>query len=133
MMRSETLSIKIETSFERAWNFISNPENLHLWTVDFAIEKPEKNGDQYKVKTPRGVIDLFVKTNLEEGNIDFYFGRGGNYASSSSRLLAIPGNGEIEYYFTQSEPKNASPGLFEKLVSNVKKELEILKDILESR
>lgn len=132
MMRSETLSIKIETSFERAWNFISDPENLHLWTVDFAIEKPEKNGNLYKVKTPRGVIDLFVKTNVVEGNIDFYFGRAGNYASSSSRLLAMPEGGEVEYYFTQSEPKNASPGLFEKLVSNVKKELEILKGILES-
>ena len=132
MIRSETLSIKIETSFERAWNFISNPENLHLWTVDFAIEKPEKNGDLYKVKTPRGVIDLFVKTNLVEGKIDFYFGRGEDYASSTSRLLAIPECGEVEYYFTQSEPHNASPGLFEELVSNVKKELEILKDILES-
>lgn len=133
MMRSETVSIKIETSYERAWNFISNPENLHLWTVDFASEKPEKNGDLYKVKTPRGVIDLFVKTNLEEGNIDFYFGRGGHFESSSSRLLAIPESGEVEYYFTQSEPKNASPRLFEKLVSNVKKELEILKGILESQ
>lgn len=132
MKRSETLSITIETSYDRAWNFISNPDNLHLWTVDFAIEKPEKNGDVYKVKTPRGVIDLFVKTNTENGKIDFYFGRGGHYESSSSRLLVLPESGEIEYQFTQAEPNNAPPGLFEKLVSNVKKELEILKVILES-
>lgn len=133
MKRSKTLSITIDTSYDRAWNFISNPENLHLWTVDFAIEKPKKMGGVYKVKTPRGVIDLFIKTSRKDGKIDFYFGRNGHYESSTSRLLALPENGKFEYYFTQFEPKNAPPGLFEKLVSNVNKELEILKGILESQ
>ena len=133
MNRSETLSIAIKTSFYKAWDFISNPENLHLWTVDFALEQPKKNGDVYNVKTPRGVIDLFVKTSREDGKIDFYFGRDGNFESSISRLFTLHGSGEIAYYFIQSEPKNAPPGLFEKLVSNVKRELEILQVILESR
>jgi len=131
--RSETLSITIETTFDKAWDFISNPENLHLWTVDFALEPPERNGDIYNVKTPRGVIDLYVKTSRVDGKIDFYFGRDRHFESSASRLLTLHGSGEIAYYFTQSEPKNAPPGLFEKLVSNVKRELEILKEILESR
>jgi hypothetical protein len=133
MRRSETLSIKIKTSFDKAWDFISNPENLHLWTVDFALEPPEKNGDIYNVKTPRGMIELFVKACREDGRIDFYFGMEGDFESSSSRLIALNASGEIAYYFTQYEPKNAPPGLFEKLVSNVKREVEILKEILESR
>lgn len=133
MKRSETLGITIETSFDKAWEFISNPENLHLWTVDFALEPPEKNGDVYNVKTPRGVIELFVKTSREDGEIDFHFGKDGHFESSSSRLLALHGGGEVAYYFTQSEPENSPPGLFEKLVSNVKRELDILKEILESR
>jgi hypothetical protein len=41
-------------------------------------------------------------------------------------------DGKVAYYFTQSEPENAPPGLFEKLVSNVERELGILKEILES-
>ena len=131
-MRTETLCVIIKTPFNRAWDFITNPETLHLWTVDFALEAPEKEGDIYRVKTPRGVIDLFVRTSREGGNIDFYFGRGGHYQKSSSRLVELHRNGEIAYYFTQSEPEDAPPGLFEKLVSNVKRELEILKGILES-
>jgi len=132
MKRSETLSIKIGTSFDRAWDFISDPENLHLWTVDFALEPPEKCGEIYKVKTPRGVTDLFVKTSRGEGKIDFYFGRDGHFECSPSRLLDLHGGGELTYYFTQTEPKNAPPGLFERLVSNVRQELENLKVILES-
>lgn len=133
MKRSETLSIKIETSFDMAWDFISDPENLHLWTVDFAVEPPEKCGDMYKVKTPRGVTDLFVENSRDEGKIDFYFGRDGHFECSPSRLLDLHGGGELTYYFTQFEPENAPLGLFERLVSNVKRELEILKEILESR
>lgn len=126
------MSVTINTTFDKAWNFISNPENLHLWTVDFALEAPEKDGDIYRVKTPRGVIDLFVGAAKEDGNIDFYFGKGGHYQKSSSRLVELHQNGEVAYYFTQSEPDNSPPGLFEKLVSNVERELEILKEILES-
>lgn len=133
MKRSETLSIRIETPFDTAWDFITAPENLHLWTVDFALEPPEKNGKIYSVKTPRGDLDLFVKTSREGGNIDFYFGRRGEFRSSPSRLVELSEGGGVEYYFTQSEPEDAPTGLFEKLVSNVKRELENLKEILESR
>lgn len=131
MRRSETLSVSIQTSFEKAWVFITNPENLHLWTVDFALSLPKKEGDIYKVETLRGVIDLFVKSNRETGAIDFYFGRDGRYGCSPSRL--IPNDDGVLYIFTQFEPKDAHPGLLEKLVSNVKKELLILKERLESK
>ena len=131
MRRSDTLSVLIETSFENAWKFISDPRNLHLWTVDFALSQPKKVDDLYKVETPRGVIDLFVNSDKKKGTIDFYFGKGGRYSCSPSRLHS---NGErVIYFFTQFEPEGASPGLFEKLVSNVREELQILKNQLESK
>jgi hypothetical protein len=131
MQRSETLSAYILAPFEKVWNFISNPENLHLWTVDFALAQPQKVGDIYKVQTPRGERDLYVKGNEEWGVIDFYFGTGGKYGCSPSRLIKS-GDGII-YIFTQFEPMGAPPGLFETLVGNVKKELIILKDLLEPK
>lgn len=131
MRRSETLSVSIQTSFEKAWVFISNPENLHRWTVDFATSPPEKVGDLYKVKTPRGVLQLFVKSDRQTGVIDFYYGTEGRYKCSPSRLLR--NDGGVVYIFTQFEPDDALPGLFEKLVSNVKKELQLLKEQLESQ
>jgi hypothetical protein len=39
----------------------------------------------------------------------------------------------VLYIFTQFEPPGAAPGLFETLVGNVRKELEILKAILEQK
>ncbi len=130
MRQSETLSVSIQTSFDKAWTFISAPENLHLWTVDFAVSSPRKTGDIYKVETPRGVIDLFVKSDRNAGTIDFYFGREGRYGCSPSRLVS--NDDGVLYIFTQFEPNDAPPGLFEKLVSNVRKELRILKERLEA-
>lgn len=130
MRQSETVSVSIQTSFDKAWAFISAPENLHLWTVDFALSSPRKTGDIYKVETPRGVIDLFVKDDRNAGTIDFYFGREGRYGCSPSRLVL--NDDGVLYIFTQFEPNDAPPGLLEKLVSNVKKELQILKELLEA-
>jgi hypothetical protein len=130
LRRSETLSISIQTSLDKAWTFISNPENIHLWTVDFALSPPKKAGDIYKIETPRGVIDLLVVSKRNAGTIDFYFGREGRFGCSPSRLL--PNDDGVLYVFTQFEPKDAPPGLFEKLVSNVRKELQILRERLES-
>ena len=130
MRRSETLYISIKTPFDKAWDLISHPENLNLWTVDFVLSSPKRKGDVYQVETKRGFIDLFVKSNQETGIIDFYFGRDGQYACSPSRLLK--NDDGVLYIFTQFEPTIPAPELFEKLVSNVRKELLILKDILES-
>lgn len=131
MQRAETLSAYLNAPFDKVWDFISNPENLHLWTVDFALTPPQKIGDVYRVQTPRGERDLYVKTNKDLGVIDFYFGTGGNYGCSPSRIIQS-GEGVI-YIFTQFEPAGAPPGLFERLVENVKKELSILKDLLEPK
>lgn len=130
MQRSETLSVSFQASFDKAFNFIANPENLHLWTVDFALAPSLKVGEVYKVQTPRGGLDLFVKADPESGVIDFYFGSGGKYRSSPSRLLRNEDG--VVYIFTQFEPPNAPPGQFEALVGNVRKELAILKELLES-
>ncbi len=131
MRRSDTLTVLIETSFEKAWAFISNPVNLHLWTVDFAISEPEKVDDLFKVETPRGMIDLFVKSDRKTGTIDFYFGKGGKYSCSPSRLMS--NDDGVLFMFTQFEPEGAPSGLFENLVSNVKTELQVLKEHLESK
>lgn len=131
MRRSETLSVSIKTSFEKAFNFIADPENLHLWTVDFALAPPTRAGEIYKVQTPRGELDLFVKSDKETGVIDFYYGTEGRYRSSPSRLLESDDG--VVYIFTQFEPPGAPPGQFETLVGNVRKELVLLKGLLESQ
>ena len=128
MRRTATLSVSILTGFDRAWEFLSDPANLHLWTVDFALSPPSKVGDLYRVETPRGTLDLFVKKDRETGVIDFHFGKNGQYHVSPSRL--IPNAAGIVYMFTLFEPDHAAGGFFDSMVSNVRKELEILKERL---
>ncbi len=124
MARSATRSVALRAGFDEVFNFLSDPQNLHLWTVDFATAPPEKSGDVFKVTTPRGMLDVYVRGDRETGVIDFFFGRDGQFRSSPSRLLR-DGDG-VAYVFTQFEPAGAPEGLFERLVGNVEKELDIL-------
>ncbi|MFQ5657857.1 MAG: hypothetical protein ACE5G5_09975, partial [Candidatus Methylomirabilales bacterium] len=131
VQRSETLSIAIQVPFDRVWTFLTDPTKLHLWTVDFALAPPEPRGDVFRVQTPRGELDLFVKADQETGVIDYYFGRDGQYRCSPSRLVRT-GDGVV-YIFTQFEPPGVPTGRFETLVANVRKELEILKSLFEGK
>ena len=126
MRRAATLSVSLGAPMERVFDFVSDPRNLHLWTVDFATEpaRRREGGDVYVVQTPRGPLDLFVRGDRATGVVDFFFGRDGTYCSSPSRL--VPNGDGCVYVFTQFEPPDAPPGLFERLVESVKKELEIL-------
>jgi hypothetical protein len=97
--------------------------------VDFALAPPTRHGDVYKVQTPRGELDVFVRADRHSGVIDFHFGRDGRYRRSPSRLLES-GEGVV-YTFTVLAPDDAEPGRFEQLVANVEAELERLRELLE--
>ncbi len=129
MRRCKTFSQAIRSGYDQAWEFISNPDYLHLWTVDFALGPPVRTNDAYIVHTPRGPRELKIISDRGSGIIDFYFGREGIFACSPSRLIAN-GDGVI-YIFTQFEPVDAPSGLFETLLANVEKEMEILQKLLE--
>ena len=92
---------------------------------------PEPRGDTFRVQTPRGELDLFIRADQATGVIDFHFGRDGKFRCSPSRLVRTEEG--VLYIFTQFEPPGAAPGLFETLVGNVRKELEILKSLLEQK
>jgi len=129
--RSKTLSVTIDAPFERAWEFIADAANLHLWTVDFALSRPHRKGDVWVVDTPRGPLDLFVECDRRSGAIDFHFGRDGRFRRSPSRLRRS-GRGVV-YSFTVQEPDDTEPVVFERLVANVSAELARLRDLLEDR
>jgi hypothetical protein len=132
MRRAETLSVSLAVPFDRAWELLSDPRNLHRWTVDFATEPPrarEPGGDVFLVQTPRGPLDLVVRCDRASGVIDFHFGRDGRLRCSPSRLIRNEDDGCV-YVFTQFEPPDAPPGIFERLIENVRRELELLKSIL---
>jgi hypothetical protein len=127
--RSKTLSVTINAPFERAWDFIADAGNLHLWTVDFALVPPQRKGGVWVVDTPRGRLDLFVESDRRSGAIVFHFGRDGRFRTSPSRLRRR-GLGVV-YSFTVHEPDDAEPVGFERLVANVSAELARLREVLE--
>ena len=131
MRRAETLSVSLAVPFEQAWDFLSDPRNLHRWTVDFATAPPQPTANDavFAVQTARGSLELFVRCDQASGVIDFHFGRGGQFRCSPSRL--IRNDDGCIYVFTQFEPPGAAPGLFETLVANVRQELKLLRELLE--
>ncbi len=125
MRRSATFTASLASPFDEVWPFLSNPENLHLWTVGFAQSAPTPSGDGFKVETAKGTLDLFVRCSRDTGVIDFYFGRDGGHALSPTRLLEN-GGGSI-FIFTLFEPDKAAAGQYETLVENVRSEMDLLR------
>lgn len=128
-LSSRTLGVSIDAPFERAWQLIADPGNLHLWTVDFALAPPRREGALYKVQTPRGELDLFVESDRCSGVIDFNFGRDGHYRRSPSRLLR--NNDCVVYVFTVFAPDDADEAAFDRLAGHVEAELQRLRELLE--
>jgi hypothetical protein len=90
MARATTLSVDLHSPSDEVWRFISDPRNLHLWTVGFVIEPAQvKQNDVFAVQTPRGSLDLFVRADAQSGVIDFHFGRDGVFRVAHLRLHAV--------------------------------------------
>jgi succinate-semialdehyde dehydrogenase/glutarate-semialdehyde dehydrogenase len=84
------------------------------------------------VETPRGTLELFVRADRGSGAVDFHFGTGGDLRVSPTRLLDRGEDG-VAFEFTVIEPPDAPEGLFDRLLANVERELEILKQRLERK
>ena len=125
MRQAATFSVSLGAAFDRVFDFLADARNLHLWTVEFALEAPVQRGDMFEVTTPRGTLELRVRADRASGVIDYLIGPAGKGNAAHSRLLRVDDG--CVYVFTQFEPPGAPPGLFERLCGNVSKEMEILK------
>lgn len=95
-------SVNLQTSKEKAFNYISNPNNLNKWTGAFK-EADEKSA---LLVTPRGElrIGLETKTNKKLGTIDWYMTMPDNSIGIAYSRVTTGPDGKAIYSFTLIAP-----------------------------
>jgi len=117
-------SVRLETTFERAFEYVAEPANLLAWTHAF---KAVQNGRAI-LTTPAGSVEvgLKVKSSRSEGTIDWHMTfPDGKVASAYSRLVP-ESNGHSVFSFVLLAP----PVPLEQLEGTLNQQAQILRQEL---
>jgi len=71
MNKSMTLSVSIDSSPAKVYDYISDPEHMPEWTKGFALSV-RKDGREWKVGTPDGPVTLRFAVKNTFGVLDHY-------------------------------------------------------------
>ncbi|WP_206539839.1 hypothetical protein [Kordia zhangzhouensis] len=124
-------SVSIQTSKNKAFEYISNPSNLSEWTNAFK-EADEKSA---LLITPNGEmkIGLEIKTNKELGTIDWYMTMpDGSVGVAYSRVVIGSDNNAIYSFILIAPPVPLEQieGTLSEQIVQLKEELQKLQAIL---
>ena len=127
MKTVSTQTISIEASYEKSFNYLSDPLNQKEWAT-FFIKDVQKQGNTFIAETPMGIVPIRVEGNIDTGVLDIYLGDG---EPTKSRLLKNE-NG-CEYLFTIMKPHDMPDAAWENEgLPGLATELNNLKQILEN-
>jgi hypothetical protein len=124
-------SVNIQTTTEKAFNYIANPQNLPKWTSAFS----QADETTALLITPNGElkIGLETKTNKELGTVDWYMTMpNGSIGIAYSRVVGGP-DGKAIYSFVLIAPPvplEQIEGTLSAQMVQLKEELEKLRSIL---
>lgn len=128
-MRADTKTISIHADARRAFDFLSDPENLPRWAVGFA-KSVRRDGERWVVTTGGGEMGLRVLADPSSGVVDFVMSPApGVEAVAASRV--VPAGDGVEYVFTQLQAPGMPDDVFAKNVRALEHELTVLKALLE--
>lgn len=125
-MKHSTHSVTLETSFEKAYDFLSDWRNQPQWAVNFVKGIRQDNG-QIIMTTPNGDVPIQWRANRDLGTIDMIFP---GDSLLPTRLSAI--GDSLVYTFTFSVPPDLPEEAFRQAQYNMDEELAMLKRILET-
>jgi hypothetical protein len=124
-----TLSVTINCTYDKAFEYLSVPINQKEWAVHFFLDIEEIEGKTIAT-LPFGKLPLEVKSDYETGVLDIYLGEG---KPTRTRLISID-SGLNMYNFTLAQPKNMPDEVWQnKAIVDMQDELNTLKSILENR
>jgi hypothetical protein len=117
-------SVRIKTTPEKAFRYISDPKNLPRWTHAF---KEVRNG-KARIATPAGAVEVGLRVNASasEGTIDWHMTfPDGNVGTAYSRV--IPDSAEYSIY---SFILMAPPVPLEQIEGTLNQQAQILREEL---
>ncbi|MGP4081213.1 hypothetical protein ACTWQL_14995 [Pseudalkalibacillus sp. R45] len=127
LMNSKTLSISIDCSVNKAYDFISNPENLPQWSF---FESVKRVNDQWIAETSDGPMNIRFVDRNEFGIVD-HFVTPSPDESINVPMRIIPNGTGCEVIFTAFQQPMMSEGQFNQDLDQVQQDLETLKQLLE--
>ena len=123
-MYADTQTITLPVSFEEAFAFLAEPENLPRWAVGFA-PGIRREGDDWIVRTAQGEMPIRVVADASRGTIDFEMRVApGLEAVAYSRV--VPNDSGAEYVFTQFQLPGMADDVFAAQRAALAEELAIL-------
>lgn len=128
-MNAHTETVMIQVSPKVVFDFIANIENLPKWAVVFC-QHLRREGSRWIVTTPGGDLTIRYVTEPKSGVIDMYVSPApGVEGAAYSRV--VPNGGGSEYVFTFFQTPDISDDDFARQGASLKKELGVLKGLLE--
>jgi hypothetical protein len=123
-MRADTQTVTLPVSFEEAFAFLAEPENLPRWAVGFA-RGIRREGEDWIVQTAQGEMPIRVVADAVRGTIDFQMRVApGLEAVAYSRV--VPNDSGAEYAFTQIQLPGMTDEIFAAQRAALTEELAIL-------
>lgn len=124
-----TKSISIEAPYEQVFSFLINPMNWPRWAVVSVLSVAPGMDDGWRIETPFGVMDVWLKVHSASGVIDHDIKIDDTIWSIRARV--VPNGKRSEFTLTFLKPSSFTPALFEHHLSDFDNELERLKRMME--
>ena len=123
-MHADTQTTTLPVSFEEAFAFLAEPENLPRWAVGFA-RGIRREADDWIVRTAQGEMPIRVVADASRGTIDFHMTVAPEIeAIAYSRV--VPNDSGAEYVFTQFQQAGMTDEVFASQRAALAEELAIL-------
>ena len=125
-MESRTVTVMLEAPSQRAFEYLSQPENLPRWATEFARELRVEGG-RYTVVNGLGEFLFRIDADEATGVIDMYAGPSEEeLALFPTRVVPLSGD-RTAYTFTMFQAPGMPDELFESQYQSLRRELENVK------
>lgn len=128
MMKCTPLSISINRSFEEAFRFISNPENIPLYSG--FVKKIVKQGDVWMGETSEGTLPHRIVVNEQFGIFDIAVTEPSGFELQICSRLIANGKG-CEYVTAIYQPPMIDDKVYQEWIGKVQLELLRMKQLIE--
>jgi len=131
MMQSKTITISINSSAEKVYEFVFNLENFPKWARTFCKTIKKSNGEWWVIETPEGPIKIKIAPRNEFGVLDHTVMPAPG-VEVFVPMRAVPNGEGSEIIFTLFKQPGMTEEQFHKDQGMVEQDLATLKQVLEA-
>jgi hypothetical protein len=130
-MNTNTHTLPLAASKDKAFAFLSKIENLPKWAIRFCKELRQDEAGRHRIVTPQGEIFFRIEADARTGVIDMYGGPGPDaMAYWPARVVERPGHGSL-FIFTAMQYPGVPDADFAAQCEGLKAEFEHIRACVE--